>query len=242
MNMKSALFDPLLRKIYWNLHGFSWDDYLHSTDYQDEIAEITAMVKKHVAVHSPVLLDIGCSTGNFAYAFAEAGFTVTGIDFARNMLRVARNKRAGAQGRKPKFQFGDFTRPLKFPTESFDVVFAAHVFQGVYEGGKLTAELARVIKPSGCLVLVIKRRHTVKSAVHPEKKRLHTPLLRLFRKVFFSGGRHVCKITDSFFASLAASGLQFVGEYDSACNQVRIFQKTGSGLPPSVLNTKNQDN
>jgi predicted SAM-dependent methyltransferase len=51
----------------------------------------------------------------------------------------------------------DFTRPLPFPDDSFDGVFTEHVLEHftLEEGERLVRELHRVLRPGGCLRVVV---------------------------------------------------------------------------------------
>src|SRR5688500_11194054 len=75
-----------------------------------------------------LVLDIGCGSGRYAVEFARRGAArVTGIDYAPNMLSLARQY-AHAQGVADRCEFieGDFTTHLVKRT--FDVVIAIGVF------------------------------------------------------------------------------------------------------------------
>jgi 2-polyprenyl-3-methyl-5-hydroxy-6-metoxy-1,4-benzoquinol methylase len=76
-------------------------------------------------------LDIGCGTGDYTLALAEAGASrVTGIDFAPAMIDVSR-RRAAKRGLEEKCEFiyGDFMNmDISGP---FDVVLAIGVFDYV---------------------------------------------------------------------------------------------------------------
>jgi glycine/sarcosine N-methyltransferase len=54
-------------------------------------------------MHHPArrLLDVGCATGGYSLALAEAGFAVTGVDLAPEMVRLARAKAAGLAKSRP---------------------------------------------------------------------------------------------------------------------------------------------
>ncbi|MHB1390331.1 MAG: bifunctional demethylmenaquinone methyltransferase/2-methoxy-6-polyprenyl-1,4-benzoquinol methylase UbiE [Thermoleophilia bacterium] len=98
-------------------------------------------------------LDVCCGTGDFAFALQErvgAAGRVTGVDFSRRMLQVAREK-AGRRGLPVAFQWGDANQ-LDFPDDIFDaatVGFGVRNIEGIQ--GVFT-EMARVVRPGGRIV------------------------------------------------------------------------------------------
>ncbi len=94
------------------------------------------------------VLDACCGTGDLAIAAAEAGGTVTGLDFSEPMLARAREKNPDIE-----WVTGD-ALALPFPDASFD---AATVGFGVRNLDDLKlgfAELRRILKPGGRLAIL----------------------------------------------------------------------------------------
>ena len=67
------------------------------------------------------LLEVGCGTGNYSRAFADAGFRVVGIDTSAEMLGRAAQKIPGRMGVA-------VARHLPFPNRSFDCVVTVNVY------------------------------------------------------------------------------------------------------------------
>ncbi|MBF6329377.1 methyltransferase domain-containing protein [Nocardia transvalensis] len=100
-------------------------------------------------------LDIGSGTGSEVLAFARlAGPTgdAVGIDPNPAMLDVAR-KRAAAEGVPARFLEGS-AYALPFDDGSFDVVRSERVFQHLDHPDRATAEIARVLRPGGRVMLI----------------------------------------------------------------------------------------
>jgi SAM-dependent methyltransferase len=97
------------------------------------------------------VLDVGCGDGAYALAAARAGAHVTGLDRSEAALAAAR-ARAGSEGLTVDLQVGD-AGALPFPADRFDVVLAVTVLCFVEKPAQAVAEMARVLRPSGVLVL-----------------------------------------------------------------------------------------
>jgi ubiquinone/menaquinone biosynthesis C-methylase UbiE len=97
------------------------------------------------------VLDVGCGDGALVCAAASRGADATGIDPDPAMLAAAR-LRATKAGVRATFLEGRVER-LPFPEASFDVVAAITVLCFVPDAAAALREMARVLRPGGCLVL-----------------------------------------------------------------------------------------
>jgi ubiquinone/menaquinone biosynthesis C-methylase UbiE len=97
------------------------------------------------------VLDVGCGDGAYALSAARAGAHVTGMDRSAAALAAAR-ARAEGEGLAVDLQVGDAS-DLPFPAARFDVVLAVTVLCFVEQPAQAVAEMARVLRPSGMLVL-----------------------------------------------------------------------------------------
>lgn len=96
------------------------------------------------------LLDVGCGKGRFARCFSDRGAQVWGLDTSAAMLASAFGfPRARASARR-----------LPFANQSFDGAFAVEVFEHLDDPSidVAIAEMARVVRPGGRVVLVDKNR------------------------------------------------------------------------------------
>ena len=97
-------------------------------------------------------LDAACGTGRHARHLADRGHAVVGVDGSPEMLARAR-----AQVPDACFSQGDL-RDLPLPSGAFDLVVCSLAFDHVADLREPVAELARVLRPGGRLVV---------SDVHP---------------------------------------------------------------------------
>jgi ubiquinone/menaquinone biosynthesis C-methylase UbiE len=100
------------------------------------------------------ILDVGCGTGLFAAriraAFPQA--QVCGIDLVADMLAGGRDRWSAHAAHVSPLQ-GDSER-LPLATGTFDVVTCANSFHHYPHQDRAVAEMHRVLRPGGCLMLV----------------------------------------------------------------------------------------
>ena len=100
------------------------------------------------------LLDVACGFGRHAVPLARAGFRVVGVDRSEALLEEARRRADGERG--PELVRADY-RELPFKDESFDAavnLFTSLGYLGDEEDVRVLAEIRRVLKPGGRLVLL----------------------------------------------------------------------------------------
>ena len=98
-------------------------------------------------------LDVCCGTGDFAFAMLDAVGplgSVTGVDFSRRMLTVARDK-AARSGRNVDFRWGDATS-LEFDDDSFAACTVGFGVRNIPDLDRVFAEMTRVVRPGGRVI------------------------------------------------------------------------------------------
>lgn len=98
------------------------------------------------------VLEVGVGTG-LALRNYRSDLCVTGIDFSEDMLAKAREKveRFGFEHVRHLRQMD--ARSLDFPDDHFDTVAAMHIISVVPEPERVMAEIVRVCKPGGKIVI-----------------------------------------------------------------------------------------
>ena len=97
------------------------------------------------------ILDAGCGSGPLSAALRDRGAIVTGFDSSAGMLELAR-RRLGAGA---DLHLADLGRPLPFPDGAFDDVIASLVLHYLEDWTAPLAELRRVLRPGGRLIVSV---------------------------------------------------------------------------------------
>lgn len=99
------------------------------------------------------VLEVGVGTG-LALPFYKPDLHVTGIDFSEDMLARARVKVAAENLTHVAELRQMDARQMDFPDGHFDTVVAMHLISVVPDPEQVMAEMARVCKPGGQILLV----------------------------------------------------------------------------------------
>ncbi|HET8795114.1 MAG TPA: demethylmenaquinone methyltransferase [Arthrobacter sp.] len=99
------------------------------------------------AVPGQRVLDLAAGTGTSSEPYADAGIDVVACDFSLGMLRVGKRRRPDID-----FIAGDATN-LPFADNSFDATTISFGLRNINEPKKALAEMLRVTKPGGRLVI-----------------------------------------------------------------------------------------
>ncbi len=145
--------------------AFFSDFYLraYADDERRDEAEAQALGAVRLTGVEPggELLDVPCGFGRHSVPLARAGYRVTGVDRSAALLEEAR-RRAGGE-RWPKLTRADY-RDLPFADASFDGavnLFTSLGYLGDEEDTRVLAEIGRVLRPGGRLVIELAHRDMV---------------------------------------------------------------------------------
>lgn len=99
------------------------------------------------------VLDVGCGAGRVAVALAKRGFEVDALDVETRVVEQAKEF-AARSGAAVRFFAADFQKPdPRFPDETYDAVVCSEVLEHVEPWRDVVANIRRVLKPGGLLVL-----------------------------------------------------------------------------------------
>ncbi|WP_269800589.1 SAM-dependent methyltransferase [Carbonactinospora thermoautotrophica] len=138
-----------------NLHVGYWDESSGETSVAEATERLTdeLIARLHCAPGGRVL-DVGCGIGKPAMRLAQAlQVEVVGISISRPQVDRA-NAAAYAAGLADRvsFQHAD-AMALPFPDASFDAVWAMESLHHMPDRPRALREIARVLRPGGCLAL-----------------------------------------------------------------------------------------
>lgn len=124
--------------------------------YDKTFGAVTNVGRQHAVDYinrrSGKVLEVGVGTGLSLEHYGPRT-QVTGIDFSEDMLQKARGKvRDLSLSHVAELRQMD-ARALDFPDNHFDTVAAMHVLSVVPEPEKVVAEIVRVCKPGGSVVI-----------------------------------------------------------------------------------------
>lgn len=132
------------------------------------------------------VLDVCSGTGDLAFEIhRQWGAQVVATDFSQKMLRIGKLKaaRRSLEG-AVRFQAGDALR-LPFRDGSFDAATVAFGIRNVVDGAGAIAEMARVVRPGGRVVIL--------EFTLPENRLLRGGYLLYFSRVMPRIGRMVAR-------------------------------------------------
>jgi 2-polyprenyl-3-methyl-5-hydroxy-6-metoxy-1,4-benzoquinol methylase len=145
-------------------------------------------VEKATGMRPGRMLDVGCGTGQVLVAARDRGWDVRGVEPLADASNEAR-ERHGLDVQTATLE------KAELPDGTFDVVCGFHVLEHMPDTRAFLVEMARHLRPRGCLVLevpnydsAIRRHHGVNwSALRPLEHLVHFTADSLGNAVFMAG-------------------------------------------------------
>ena len=129
----------------WGAKATDW-----STVQEPGWRPVYETVLREVGVGSGAkLLDLACGAGGALLIAREMGADVAGLDAARTLVAIARERLQGAC-----IEIGEMEE-LPFADDTFDIVTGFNAFQFAGDVGRAIAEAKRVLKPGGKLAMLV---------------------------------------------------------------------------------------
>src|SRR3954468_18706310 len=178
-----------------------------------------------------VVLDVACGTGNATIPAAKTGAETTGLDITPELIEAGK-RNAADEGVEIEWIEGD-AQDLPFDGDSFDVVLSVFGCMFAPDHVKTAAELARVLKPGGRLVVAAWRPEgnfgrmfvTIASHLPPPPEGFQPPPL-------WGADEHVREIFEGtgIDLDLEPTTVDFTADSPDA-----YFEEMERDLPPMVL-------
>ncbi|WP_347986589.1 methyltransferase domain-containing protein [Methylomonas sp. AM2-LC] len=124
--------------------------------------------------NSDTVLDLACGPGIVACEFAKIAKHVTGLDVTPAMLAEAKHRQDNNAQENLTWIEGD-AGALPFPEESFSVVITRYSFHHLLDPETTLAEMHRVCKPGGRLVVADVIMQAERSAAFDRLEKLRDP-------------------------------------------------------------------
>ncbi len=76
----------------FNEYAEFYDMLYRNKDYTAECDFLESIFRQHGKKSINKILDTGCGTGGHAFSLSQRGYTITGVDFSDDMLKIAKEK------------------------------------------------------------------------------------------------------------------------------------------------------
>ena len=172
-------------------------------------------------------LDLCCGTGDIAFALAQRGADVTGLDFSPPMLEIAARRNLKSQIPNLKFQPGD-AQQLPFAENSFDVVTVGYGLRNLASWERGLEEMRRVARPGARLIVLDfgKPANAAWRAVYFAHLKMSVPLIGLLFCGSASAYAYILESLKQFPAQLAVAEKM----RDLKLTHVRVLNLLGGAM------------
>ncbi len=152
-------------------------------------------------------LDLCCGTGDIAFALAQRGAKVTGLDFSAQMLEVAARRSSKVHHSNLILQQGD-AQQLPYADNTFDIVTVGYGLRNLASWERGVEEMHRVARPGARLIVLDfgKPANAVWRAIYFAHLQLSVPLIGLLFCGDASAYAYILESLKHYPAQLAVAG------------------------------------
>jgi ubiquinone/menaquinone biosynthesis C-methylase UbiE len=166
---------------YWD--GVYNDADLQGVIYQRRQAAVLEFVDAAGLSPGAPVLEIGCGAGHLTTELARRGLSVRAVDASPGMVQsTVQLLRDRGLDRGATVEVAD-VHALPFADSSFALVVAVGVIPWLHSPGDAVAEMARVLKPGGRLVVTADNRLRLSTFTDPRAMLAQSPLKRVYRRL-----------------------------------------------------------
>ena len=134
---------------YFETVAGDWEK-IRKSYFDDRVASLAI---EKLLPRNLVLADIGCGTGSLTFELARFARKVIGVDLSQEMLRRARGLAKEKKLDNVELRLGDALK-LPIPAHGVHAAFCVMVLHFLAAPQRAIAELCRIVRPGGSIVLV----------------------------------------------------------------------------------------
>jgi ubiquinone/menaquinone biosynthesis C-methylase UbiE len=204
-------WDALFSDFYLRVHAAA-------EPHDEAAAQALAAARLTGVPAGGALLDVACGYGRHAIPLAAAGYRVTAVDRSATLLDEARRRADDPDN--PNLVSADY-RELPFADDTFDAalnLFTSLGYLGDEEDTRVLAEIGRVLRPGGRLVVEITHRDRLVREWHEQDWRMVGEGRLLLEQRTFDARAGVAQTTQTL--------IEPSGERESRTWSVRVYTAT----------------
>ena len=194
--------DPGVQKnvnAHFDTNAAYWDDVyrdddLQSVIYQQRQAAVLEYVDAAGLSPGSSVLEIGCGAGHLTVRLAQRKLKVDAVDSSPGMVELASQQAADAGFADDVSVSQADVHALPFKSDQFDLVVAVGVVPWLHSPGEAVAEMARVLRPGGELVLTADNAARLISFTDPRGLLALTPLRGVYHRLRNRSGEAVSRL------------------------------------------------
>lgn len=164
-------------------------------------------------INNPVLLDIGCGSGEISQKISASGFQVHGMDISQKAVKRAKHK--GIQAIAANAE-----DPFPYKKSFFDYIFAGEIIEHLFDTKLFFSEVQRVLKINGIFVI------TTPNLAHlPDRFRLLRGVSPTHTVPFWESlNLHIRHFTPQILNKYLR---EYGFEVELFCSTIVVFQRNG---------------
>ena len=140
-------------KYFWNERAKSFDEsFGHGIHSQREDKAWTKLFTDISNNKEATVLDMGCGTAEVSKILSKIYKKIYGLDFAPNMVKLAKEKVLLNSLKNVEIIEGDATNP-SFTSEKFDIIFARHLLWTIPNPKETLNKWKTLLKKDGILII-----------------------------------------------------------------------------------------
>jgi ubiquinone/menaquinone biosynthesis C-methylase UbiE len=184
---------------HFDVNASYWDEIYRDADlqgviYQQRLAAVLDYVDAANPAPGTSVLEIGCGAGHLTVQLAQRKLRVSAVDSSPGMAQLAAQQAADAGFASEVSVSQADVHALPFGADQFDVVVAVGVIPWLHSPGPAVAEMARVLRPGGQLVLTADNAARLISFTDPRGLLALTPLRGIYHRVRNRPGEAVSRL------------------------------------------------